>query len=63
MVYTLDNNNLSDEMFENLIEIKNTNKINLYEKGFINFLLSKKKKNKKYKKRIRLFGELTRGYL
>ena len=52
-LYTLDNNNLSDEMFENLIEIKNTNKINLYEKGFINFLLSKKeKKNKKYKKEL-----------
>ncbi len=57
-LYTLDQNNLTDEMFENLVKIKKNNKNNLYEKGFINFLLSKKeKKNNKYKKELQYLKE------
>ena len=43
-LFTIDNKYLSDEMYENLLFIKQNKKINLYEKGFVNFLLSKKRK-------------------
>ena len=52
-LYMLDSNFLSDEMFQDLLQIRNNNKFSLYDEGLINFLLSKKeKKNKKYKKEI-----------
>ncbi len=52
-LYTLDPKNLNDEIFENLNEIKVNKKLNLYEDGIINFLLSKnEKKNKRYKNEI-----------
>ena len=52
-LYMLDSNFLSDEMFKDLFLIKNNNKLNLYDEGLINFLLSKKeKKNNEYKKEL-----------
>ena len=54
-LFTIDNNYLSDEMYENLLFIKQNKKINLYEKGFVNFLLSKKeKKRNNFKKEIEI---------
>ncbi len=52
-LYMLDKNFINNDIFQNLIKIKNYNKLNLYDEGLINFLLSKKeKKNKEYKKEI-----------
>ena len=57
-LYMLDSNFLSDEMFQDLLQIKNNNKFSLYDEGLINFLLSKKeKKNKKYKKEIEYLND------
>ena len=36
---------------------KNNNKFSLYDEGLINFLLSKKEKNKKYKKEIEYLND------
>ena len=52
-LYMLDTNFINNDIFQNLIKIKNYNKLNLYDEGLINFLLSKKeKKNKEYKKEV-----------
>ena len=57
-LYMLDSNFLSDEMFQDLLQIRNNNKFSLYDEGLINFLLSKKeKKNKKYKKEIEYLND------
>ena len=57
-LYMLDSNFLSDEMFQDLLQIKNNNKFSLYDEGLINFLLSKKeKKNKKYQKEIEYLND------
>ena len=40
-IYILNSKNLSNKIFENLYEINKKEKINLYDKGIINFLLSK----------------------
>ena len=54
-LFNLDSKNLTTNLFENLNIIKNKKKLNLYEEGIINFLLSKKeKKNKKFDKEISL---------
>ena len=52
-LYLLDTNFINDEMFQNLIKNKNNYKLNLYDEGLLNFLLSKKeKKDKEYKKEL-----------
>ena len=52
-LYTLNPNYLSGSDFERIFFIKNNFKHTLFEKGIINFILSKKeKKNKKYSKEI-----------
>ena len=43
-LYMLDTNFINNDIFQNLIKIKNYNKLNLYDKELINFLLSKKEK-------------------
>ena len=45
-IYILDSKNLSNKIFENLFEINKKDNLNLYEKGIVNFLLSKKEKIK-----------------
>jgi tetratricopeptide (TPR) repeat protein len=52
-LFTLNENYLTNKNFEDISNIKNKQKISVYEEGIINFILSKKeKKNKKYKKEI-----------
>ena len=52
-LFTLNENYLTDENFKIINQIKKIEKLSLYEKGIINFLLSKKeKKIKNYKKEI-----------
>ena len=43
-LYLLDVNFLNDDLFKRLYEISNDKKLNLYQKGIINFLFSKKAK-------------------
>ena len=51
-------------MYENLLFIKQNKKINLYEKGFVNFLLSKKeKKRNNFKKEIEILKNSLRKFL
>ena len=38
-LYMLDTNFINNDIFQNLIKIKNYNKLNLYDEGLINFLL------------------------
>ena len=45
-LYMLDVNFLKEDLFNNLLEISKSEKLNLYEKGIINFLFSKKAKIK-----------------
>lgn len=52
-LYVLDQSYLSDEKLNYLDQIKNNEKLSLYEKGIINFIFSKKEKNKKnYKQEL-----------
>ena len=52
-LYVLDQSYLSDEKINYLDQIKNDEKLGLYEKGIINFILSKIEKHKKnYKKEL-----------
>ena len=52
-LYVLDQSYLSDEKLNYLYQIKNNEKLSLYEKGIINFIFSKKEKNKKnYKQEL-----------
>ena len=52
-LYVLDRTYLSDEKLNYLDQIKNEEKLSLYEKGIINFILSKKEKHKKnYKQEL-----------
>ena len=54
-LFNLDSKNLTTNLLENLNKIKNKKKLNIYEEGIINFLLSKKeKKNKKFDNEISL---------
>ena len=43
-LFTLDENYLTEENFETILKINKNEKLNLYEKGIINFILSKKEK-------------------
>ncbi len=43
-LYLLDSNFLKDDLFKNLYKIEKNKKLNLYQKGIINFLFSKKAK-------------------
>ena len=43
-LYLLDTNFLKDDLFKNLYKIEKNKKINLYQRGIINFLFSKKAK-------------------
>ena len=45
-IYNLDSKKISNKIFENLYEINKKEKLDLYDKGIINFLLSKKEKIK-----------------
>ena len=57
-LYVLDQSYLSDEKFIYLDQIKNDEKLSLYEKAIINFILSKKERKKKnYKKEMEYLRE------
>ena len=52
-MYLLDVNFLNDDLFKRLYEISKDKKLNLYQKGIIDFLFSKKaKKDNEYLKEI-----------
>ncbi len=52
-LYMLNFDYLTEENFKNLLEINKNSKLNIYEKGIVNFLLSKKEKiNKNYKREL-----------
>lgn len=52
-IFILDPNSLTSKHFNNISEIKKNTKLNLYDLGIANFILSKKeKKNKNYKNEI-----------
>ncbi len=52
-IYTLDSKYISNKIYQNLYEINKREKLNLYDQGIINFLLSKiEKKNNRLKKEI-----------
>ena len=45
-LYLLDEKSFSDNIFDTLLEIEKNQKLTLYDKGILNFLLSKKEKRK-----------------
>ena len=47
-LFTLDPKYLDNNDFKNILNIKNNYKQSLFEEGIINFLLSKREKNKNY---------------
>ena len=52
-LFTLNENYLTEENFKNINQILKIQKLNLYERGIANFLLSKQeKKNKNFKKEV-----------
>ncbi len=52
-LYTLNQSFVSDKHYQNMIELLESDQINIYEKSLINFILSKKeKKNNNYQKEI-----------
>ena len=58
-LYLLDINFLNDDLFKNLNELSKNKKLNLYEKGIINFLFSKKAKiNNENDKELKYFYKI-----
>ena len=52
-LYTLNQSFISDKYYQNMIELLESDEINIYEKSLINYLLSKKEKNNNnYQKEI-----------
>ena len=45
-LYLLDEKNFSDKIFDTLLEIEKNQELTLYDKGILNFLLSKKEKRR-----------------
>ena len=45
-LFTLNSNNLSENEFDNILKLKNNFEQSIFEKGIINYLLSKKRKEK-----------------
>ena len=57
-LFTLNSNNLNDKEFENILKLKNNFEHSIFEKGIINYLLSKKeKKNKLTSKELEYLKE------
>ena len=57
-LFTLNSNNLNDKEFENILKLKNNFEHSIFEKGIINYLLSKKeKKNKLISKELEYLKE------
>ncbi len=57
-LFTLNPNYLNNKEFENILDLKNNFKNSIFEKGIINYLLSKKeKKDKQYSKEIEYLEE------
>ena len=57
-LFTLNSNNLNDKEFKNILKLKNNFEHSIFEKGIINYLLSKKeKKNKLISKELEYLKE------
>ena len=57
-LFTLNSNNLSEKEFDNILKLKNNFEHSIFEKGIINYLLSKKeKKNKRFSKELEYLKE------